>query len=103
MNVIAEDFETLRTNKEVCNAFLNEIQQHCKQRINLPLLLSYQLFSNLLYFIIDKLDKIEIPERVYLCKEVWTSDMGLLTDSLKLKRRPIEKYYAEVLPKLYSN
>lgn len=54
------------------------------------------------HFIEDKLDKMEIPEKLYLCKEVWTVDMGLLTDALKLKRKPIEKFYNEVLKNIYT-
>jgi long-chain acyl-CoA synthetase len=82
MNIDPTDFEVLRNNKEICKAFLSELQEHAKQ---------------------NKLDKIEIPEKLYLCKEMWTVDMGLLTDALKLKRKPIEKFYEDILKKLYAN
>jgi len=73
------DFESLRTNKEVTNAFLKEIQDHAKQ---------------------NKLEKFEIPQKIYLCKETWSADSGLLTDAMKLKRKPIETFYSEVLTKM---
>ncbi len=50
---------------------------------------------------VDKLQKFELPAKVHLCAEVWTPAMGLLTEAYKLKRKPIEIKYKEVLDKLY--
>ncbi|KAF7723242.1 long-chain fatty acid-CoA ligase [Apophysomyces ossiformis] len=39
----------------------------------------------------------EIIQDVWLCKDLWTSEMGLLTAAQKLKRRDIHTYYATQL------
>ncbi|XP_056631183.1 long-chain-fatty-acid--CoA ligase 4-like isoform X2 [Diorhabda sublineata] len=48
------------------------------------------------------LEKFEIPERITLVKEVWTPDSGLVTATLKLKRKAIEQYYSETIKKMYA-
>ncbi|VDN07397.1 unnamed protein product [Thelazia callipaeda] len=45
--------------------------------------------------------KTELPGKVYLCEEVWTSENGLLTEALKLKRRPIKEKYEQIIEQLY--
>ena len=40
-------------------------------------------------------------ENEQLC-QVWTPDSGLLTEALKLKRRPIAKKYEETIERLYA-
>ncbi|VDD94238.1 unnamed protein product [Enterobius vermicularis] len=44
----------------------------------------------------------EIPGKIYLCNEVWTSESGLLTEALKLKRRPLKEKYESVIDTLYG-
>lgn len=44
----------------------------------------------------------EVPKKIYLCDEVWTSESGLLTEALKLKRRSIKEKYDQILKELYS-
>jgi long-chain acyl-CoA synthetase len=48
------------------------------------------------------IDRFEIPARFRFVKEIWLPDTGLVTDSLKLKRREIEKFYAKEIEGLYK-
>jgi len=48
------------------------------------------------------MQKFEIPRKIHLCAEIWTVDTGLLTDALKLKRRPLEQAYGDQLKQMYS-
>lgn len=48
------------------------------------------------------LDRFEIPTRVKFVKEAWVPDSGLVTDSLKLKRRDIEVFYKNDINLLYK-
>jgi long-chain acyl-CoA synthetase len=43
-----------------------------------------------------------LPRAVALTKEPWTIDNGLLTPTLKIKRGPLSKKFAETIAKLYS-
>lgn len=52
---------------------------------------------------LDRLDKFERPEKIYLCKEIWSIDSGLLTDAMKLKRKPLAAFYRDVIDKLYED
>ncbi|CAH1286121.1 unnamed protein product [Diabrotica balteata] len=49
-----------------------------------------------------KLEKFEIPEKIKLVKETWTPDTGLVTATLKLKRKAIEQYYKPVIDEMYA-
>lgn len=42
-----------------------------------------------------KLTKVEIPAAIFLSPEAWTPDTGLLTEALKLKRKPIQKKWVQ--------
>ena len=48
------------------------------------------------------LDRFEIPTRLKFVKEIWTPDTGLVTDSLKLKRKELEKFYKSEIDMLYK-
>ncbi|CAF0879313.1 unnamed protein product [Brachionus calyciflorus] len=45
----------------------------------------------------------EIPLKSRVVKEIWLPDTGLVTDSLKLKRKEIEKFYQIDIKNLYSS
>ncbi|OZC06311.1 putative CoA ligase 4 [Onchocerca flexuosa] len=45
--------------------------------------------------------KNELPGKIYLCDEIWTAETGLLTEAMKLKRRPIKEKYEQVIAQLY--
>lgn len=47
------------------------------------------------------LERFEIPTKTKFVKEIWLPDSGLVTDSLKLKRREIEKYYEKEIKSIY--
>ena len=47
------------------------------------------------------LERFEIPTKSKFVKEVWLPDSGLVTDSLKLKRREIEKFYENEIKTTY--
>lgn len=47
-------------------------------------------------------DRFEIPTRAKYVKEIWLPDTNLVTDSLKLKRKEIEKFYSKEIKELYS-
>lgn len=48
------------------------------------------------------LDRFEIPTKLKFVKEIWTPDSGLVTDSLKLKRKNIEQFYKSEIDILYQ-
>ncbi|KRZ13944.1 Long-chain-fatty-acid--CoA ligase 4, partial [Trichinella zimbabwensis] len=75
-------YEQQCEDKSVINAFKHEIQNHAKQQ---------------------RLEKFEIPSAIYLCKENWTSQMGLLTEAMKLKRKAIADYYSEQIEAVYAS
>ncbi|VDM57457.1 unnamed protein product [Angiostrongylus costaricensis] len=49
-----------------------------------------------------KLQKVEIPKKIFLCSEPWTPHTGLVTEALKLKRKAIEKTFRKELDEMYS-
>ena len=62
---ISGQFEDLLENKEIYKAVYDDFLKIAK---------------------IGKLTKQEIPSKIYLEKEPWTPESGLMTDALKLKR-----------------
>ncbi|KAL1447990.1 hypothetical protein MTO96_006560 [Rhipicephalus appendiculatus] len=49
------------------------------------------------------LQKTEVPRKVKLCHEEWTPDTGLVTPTLKLCRKPLQKYYERDINALYES
>ena len=49
------------------------------------------------------MERFEIPAKVKFVEEIWLPDTGLVTDSLKLKRKAIEKFYATQIDELYAS
>ena len=66
--------------------------------------MKYTLWSTLTSFntFVEKLEKFEIPKKIKLCKESWTPETDLVTQSLKLKRRNIATFYAESIRAMYT-
>lgn len=75
------EFPALCQSKKVNAAVLKDLQQHALK---------------------NNLEKFEVPQKLHICEEVWTPDMGLLTEAYKLKRRPIELKYKPVVDSLYE-
>jgi len=82
LNINSQSFEQLCKNKDIIKAVQQELENHGKK---------------------GKLEKAEVPQRIYLSSEVWTPEAGLLTDALKLKRRPLEDHYKKEIEQLYSS
>ncbi|KJH44498.1 CoA ligase 4 domain protein [Dictyocaulus viviparus] len=75
-----DDMERLCANKNIVEAVLKEIQSH----------------------VAGKLQKMEIPKKIFLCSEPWTPPTGLVTEALKLKRKAIEKAFRKEIDEMYS-
>ncbi|KAM5580348.1 long chain acyl-CoA synthetase 8-like [Rosa sericea] len=50
----------------------------------------------------EKLDKYEIPGKVYLAPDPWTPESGLLTAALKIRREQIKSKFKSEIEKLYA-
>ena len=48
------------------------------------------------------LQRFEVPTKLKFVPEMWLPDTGLVTDSLKLKRKVIETYYQNEIVTLYK-
>uniref|UniRef100_A0A0N4ZQ01 long-chain-fatty-acid--CoA ligase n=1 Tax=Parastrongyloides trichosuri TaxID=131310 RepID=A0A0N4ZQ01_PARTI len=75
-----DDWEELCKNKTLIDAFTNELMTFGK----------------------NKLEKFEIPKKIFLCHEPWTSANGLMTEALKLKRNVIEKRFKKEIDSMYA-
>ncbi|XP_074599465.1 long-chain-fatty-acid--CoA ligase 4-like [Brevipalpus obovatus] len=67
--------------EQVIEAFLNELTNEGKAK---------------------GLARYEIPMRVLICPQDWTSENGLVTAALKIRRHEIQKYYAKDIEMLYD-
>nr|XP_057936591.1 long-chain-fatty-acid--CoA ligase 3a isoform X2 [Doryrhamphus excisus] len=50
----------------------------------------------------DNRPSIEIPRKIHLSPDPWTSEAGLVTDAFKLKRKELEIYYRDEIEKMYG-
>ncbi|CAH1183333.1 unnamed protein product [Phaedon cochleariae] len=50
-----------------------------------------------------KLEKFEVPAAITLVPDVWSPEMGLVSATLKVKRKAIEDYYKKEIYSMYSN
>lgn len=57
----------------------------------------------LIVLILGRLSKIEVPQQVKLCIEVWSPDMGLVTAAFKLKRKDIQERYQHEINRMYAS
>lgn len=48
------------------------------------------------------LQRFEIPTKLKFVSEIWLPDTGLVTDSLKLKRKAIENFYEKEIAATYK-
>lgn len=72
----SRDTKAMCRNEKVEAEFMRRLMEHAKK---------------------EKLSRIEMPAAIHLCEEIWTPDTGLLTEALKLKRKPLQtKYQAEI-------
>ena len=79
---VSGTFEELCSNPFLEKLVLTEIQKHSLKG--------------------GRLEKLEIPKVVKLVSEVWTPDSGLVTASLKVKRKNIQEHYQSVIDRMYN-
>ncbi|XP_077397918.1 long-chain-fatty-acid--CoA ligase 3a [Festucalex cinctus] len=48
-----------------------------------------------------QLERFEIPRKIHLSPDMWTPEMGLVTDAFKLKRKELENYYRNEIARMY--
>ena len=48
------------------------------------------------------LTRFEIPTKLLFIPELWLPDTGLVTDSLKIKRKAIDKFYQKLIEQYYN-
>ncbi|VDM63759.1 unnamed protein product [Angiostrongylus costaricensis] len=77
----SRDLKTMCDNRKVVSEFLRQLDEHAKQ---------------------NKISRVEMPIAIHLCHEIWTPDNGLLTEALKLKRKPIQTKYQSIIDGLYK-
>lgn len=80
LELVGEFVETLDRNEKLRNKFNNDIIEHCAKQ---------------------GLERFEIPLKSKFVKEAWLPDTGLVTDSLKLKRKEIEIFYKKQIDEIY--
>ncbi|EYC35567.1 hypothetical protein Y032_1026g3424 [Ancylostoma ceylanicum] len=78
----SRDLKTMCSNEKITAEFLKRMNEHAKK---------------------SKLSKVEMPIAIHLCEEVWTPDSGLLTEALKLKRKPLQVKYQPIIDALYDS
>lgn len=49
-----------------------------------------------------KLNKFEVPGAIYITKEMWLPESGLVTAAFKLKRKEIEKFYRKEIDQMFK-
>lgn len=77
----AEVLDYLEKNPKLVDRLTKEMISHC---------LSYGL------------ERFEAPTKIGFVREIWLPDTGLVTDSLKLKRKELEKFYQKEIDRLYK-
>lgn len=51
---------------------------------------------------VDNLEPFEVPQKIKLLSEKWQPSTGLVTATMKLKRRRISAHYKDIIETLYS-
>jgi long-chain acyl-CoA synthetase len=78
---VADIFAHLEANPSLVDKLTKEMLQFCMER---------------------GCDRFEVPTKIKFVKEAWLPDSGLVTDSLKLKRKEIENFYKREIELLYN-
>jgi len=76
----SEFAKMLSQNGRALNVLQRDLAEHCKKQ---------------------GIERFETPSKIVFVKEIWTPDTGLVTDSLKLKRKAIETFYSEKIMSVY--
>uniref|UniRef100_A0A0K0EME2 long-chain-fatty-acid--CoA ligase n=1 Tax=Strongyloides stercoralis TaxID=6248 RepID=A0A0K0EME2_STRER len=80
MNVVFEEWEDICNSNQIKDYFVYLIKEFSKSR----------------------LEKFEIPTKVYLCHEPWSPVNGMLTEAMKLKRHVIQAKYKKEINEMYN-
>uniref|UniRef100_A0A1I8GAK1 long-chain-fatty-acid--CoA ligase n=1 Tax=Macrostomum lignano TaxID=282301 RepID=A0A1I8GAK1_9PLAT len=75
-----DSYESLLKNKAIKDAVLKDLQSKAA----------------------GKVERFELPTRVYLTSEQWTPESGLVTDALKLKRRQLQDHFQSEIDRIPS-
>ncbi|KAH9376088.1 hypothetical protein HPB48_012291 [Haemaphysalis longicornis] len=59
--------------------------------------------SSLHTYIVAFAKKAELPRKIKLCSEMWMPDSGLVTVTMKIRRKPIESFYQKDIDALYGS
>ncbi|KAH9375903.1 hypothetical protein HPB48_012543 [Haemaphysalis longicornis] len=51
---------------------------------------------------LNGLEKAELPHKIKLCSEEWIPDSGLVTPTLKIRRKPLQSFYQRDIDALYG-
>uniref|UniRef100_A0AC34QAD6 Uncharacterized protein n=1 Tax=Panagrolaimus sp. JU765 TaxID=591449 RepID=A0AC34QAD6_9BILA len=79
-NIDESDYKKLCENEDLQKIVTKELENHAK----------------------NKLEKMEIPRKVYICHETWTPQNDMLTEAMKLKRKNIEKAFKKQIDQMYK-
>lgn len=77
-----EDEEQLFSNKQLVAAVKQQLDKHGRAA---------------------GLNRMEIPQKIKLCSEIWTPDNGFVTAALKIRRIPIKEHYMKDIEEMYSD
>lgn len=87
-------------------AKLSSINEKAVELINLieknPNLIEKLTKETMTHSLKGGLQRFEIPTKLKFVSEIWLPDTGLVTDSLKLKRKAIENFYQQVIETVYQ-
>jgi len=102
---LLEEDESNKTDLEKLNDFsgINEKTKELTRLIEKnPKLIEKLTKENMTHCLKQGLNRFEIPTKLKFVPEIWLPDTGLVTDSLKLKRKAIENYYTNDIKALYQ-
>jgi long-chain acyl-CoA synthetase len=99
LNVIRE---YISSNDAANSANISNIENLCKYLEKNKDLVEKFTKQNIEHCLKHGIDRFEIPTRIKFVKEAWMPDSGLVTDSMKLKRKEIDKFYSNEIKELYS-
>ena len=104
MDVVNETQVQLNTSKKSDNRRQSiEIAAELIETLERDAMFSSKLNKDILdHCLKHGLEKFEIPTKNKIVKETWLPTTGLVTDSLKLKRKEIEHFYAKEIEHLYA-
>jgi long-chain acyl-CoA synthetase len=100
---LAENDALIDYNGNVTTDFSSKNLIECIESVEKNPKLEKSLVKEVSVFCLSRgLTRFEIPTKMKLVKEAWLPDTGLVTDSLKIKRKEVDKFYAKEIEALYA-